>query len=105
MPKYFTSSDISEANQILSGKAPEQSTAGSMTRAERIASVGRAFGAKAPEPKPSALEEAAKDLQMKLGSDVIVTPEKRMKKGGKISSASKRADGCCVKGKTRGKYL
>ena len=27
------------------------------------------------------------------------------KKGGKVSSASKRADGCCVKGKTKGKYL
>jgi hypothetical protein len=24
-----------------------------------------------------------------------------MKKGGKVSSASKRADGCCIKGKTR----
>jgi hypothetical protein len=28
-----------------------------------------------------------------------------MKKGGQVSSASKRADGCAVKGKTRGKYL
>jgi hypothetical protein len=28
-----------------------------------------------------------------------------MKKGGKVSSASKRADGCCVKGKTRGKIV
>lgn len=27
------------------------------------------------------------------------TPE--FKKGGKVSSASKRADGCCIKGKTR----
>ena len=27
-----------------------------------------------------------------------------MKKGGKVS-ASSRADGCCVKGKTKGKYL
>jgi hypothetical protein len=26
-------------------------------------------------------------------------------KGGKVSSASKRADGCCVKGKTRGKIV
>jgi hypothetical protein len=26
-------------------------------------------------------------------------------KGGKVSSASKRADGCCVKGKTKGKML
>ena len=28
-----------------------------------------------------------------------------MKKGGKVASASKRADGCCVKGKTRGKMV
>jgi hypothetical protein len=28
-----------------------------------------------------------------------------MKSGGKVSSASKRADGCCVKGKTRGKMV
>jgi hypothetical protein len=33
--------------------------------------------------------------------------EAGMKKGGKVksSSASKRADGCCVKGKTRGKMV
>ena len=28
-----------------------------------------------------------------------------MKKGGKVSSASSRADGCCTKGKTRGKMV
>ena len=28
-----------------------------------------------------------------------------MKKGGKVSSSSKRADGCAVKGKTRGKMV
>jgi hypothetical protein len=28
-----------------------------------------------------------------------------MKKGGAVSSASKRADGCAVKGKTKGKVL
>lgn len=27
------------------------------------------------------------------------------KSGGKVSSASSRADGCCVKGKTKGRYL
>jgi len=27
------------------------------------------------------------------------------KKGGKVSSASKRADGCCVKGKTKGRMV
>jgi hypothetical protein len=30
---------------------------------------------------------------------------KAYKKGGKVSSASKRADGCCVKGKTRGRMV
>jgi hypothetical protein len=28
-----------------------------------------------------------------------------MKSGGKVSSASKRADGCAIKGKTRGKMM
>jgi hypothetical protein len=28
-----------------------------------------------------------------------------MKKGGKVSSASKRADGCAVKGKTKGRIV
>jgi hypothetical protein len=32
-------------------------------------------------------------------------PAPGMKKGGKVSSASKRADGCAVKGKTRGKIV
>ena len=30
---------------------------------------------------------------------------KKMAKGGSASSASKRADGCAVKGKTRGKFV
>jgi hypothetical protein len=29
----------------------------------------------------------------------------RMKKGGKVSSASKRADGCAIKGKTKGRMV
>ena len=28
-----------------------------------------------------------------------------MKKGGKVSSASKRADGCAIKGKTKGRII
>ena len=27
------------------------------------------------------------------------------KKGGKVSSASKRGDGCCIKGKTKGRFV
>jgi hypothetical protein len=32
-------------------------------------------------------------------------PQPGMKKGGKVSSASKRADGCAQRGKTRGKIV
>jgi hypothetical protein len=40
--------------------------------------------------------------------DGVVSKMKRqygMKKGGTVSSASKRADGCAIKGKTRGKMV
>jgi hypothetical protein len=37
-------------------------------------------------------------LKLKAGGSV-----KKMSSGGKVSSASKRADGCAIKGKTRGK--
>jgi hypothetical protein len=39
-------------------------------------------------------------LGMKKGGSV-----KKMASGGKVSSASKRADGCAIKGKTRGKMV
>lgn len=32
-------------------------------------------------------------------------PEKKMRSGGSVASASKRADGCATKGKTRGKFV
>jgi hypothetical protein len=40
-------------------------------------------------------------------SQRTMAAEKGMKKGGsvKVSSASKRADGCCVKGKTKGRMV
>ena len=34
-----------------------------------------------------------------------VRGQKGYAKGGSVGSASKRADGCCVKGKTRGKMV
>ena len=37
----------------------------------------------------------------KLNRDIT----KNHKKGGKVSSASKRADGCAIKGKTRGRMV
>ena len=51
--------------------------------------------------------QAMLDKQAREGSGIAkALGGKGMKKGGSVkSSASKRADGCCVKGKTKGKYL
>jgi hypothetical protein len=48
-----------------------------------------------PVKYPSYIEE--------VGEERVSGP--RMRKGGSVSSASKRADGCAVKGKTRGKMI
>jgi len=37
----------------------------------------------------------------KMNKDI----KRNYKAGGKVSSASKRADGCCIKGKTKGKIV
>jgi len=45
-----------------------------------------------PEPKEKEVKETPQ-------------PVKKMAKGGKVSSASKRADGIATKGKTRGRFV
>ena len=57
-------------------------------------------------PKPAnfdAIEEAKQDA--KDAADRKKIKDMGYKKGGSVSSASKRADGCCIKGKTRGKMV
>jgi hypothetical protein len=51
------------------------------------------------EAKDELVMEKARKVKEKIKS---VMP---FKKGGSVSSASKRADGCAVKGKTRGKMV
>jgi hypothetical protein len=54
---------------------------------------------------------ASEDEQKARIRSVLEEEEKKrkaasgMKKGGKVSSASKRGDGCCVKGKTKGRMV
>ena len=72
------------------------------TAAIHRASISKTFNAKSPAgKKPTQAEADAKELQAALGSDVIVKPEMRAKGGMIKSSASKRADGCAIRGKTR----
>jgi hypothetical protein len=52
--------------------------------------------------------KAAKEMIVEKFSpkkDDKAPQEKKFKKGGSVGSASKRADGCCVKGKTKGKMI
>jgi hypothetical protein len=39
------------------------------------------------------------------GTNKVTAENKVMKKGGSVSSASKRADGCATKGKTKGRMV
>jgi hypothetical protein len=47
------------------------------------------------------LVNAVKSIPKKI----VNTVKKAFKSGGKVGSASKRADGCCVKGKTKGRMV
>lgn len=44
-------------------------------------------------------------IQPPTENDMGPTPKKKYKKGGSVSSASARADGCVTKGKTKGRIV
>jgi hypothetical protein len=49
-------------------------------------------------------EETVKAMKA-IPKKIVDTVKKVFKKGGKVSSASSRADGCCTKGKTKGRMV
>jgi len=55
-----------------------------------------------PRRTPESQNEAAYDLSSRVSMGDMF--EKKAK-GGSVGSASSRADGCCTKGKTRGKMV
>ena len=65
-----------------------------------------AFGKLAPNlgliPQALAQRREDKDEEKKKAA---MAAQSGMKKGGSVSSASKRADGCAMRGKTRGKMV
>ena len=64
---------------------------------------GKNYGAVDKEDK---LEEIRRSIKPSDGggSETIAT-NKAYKSGGKVKSASSRADGCAVKGKTKGRFV
>jgi hypothetical protein len=78
------------------------------TAAIHRASVSKAFNAKPAKPAEKKSTQADRDmeeLQAALGKEVVVKPVQKAKGGMIKSSASKRADGCAIKGKTKGKMV
>ncbi len=57
------------------------------------------------DKRKSAPERKEMAQRAKERFESVDPSEEAYKKGGKVGSASKRADGCCVRGKTRGKII
>jgi hypothetical protein len=77
--------------------------AGMPSRAiDAVKGAGEFIGSGVSQYKKAKDEEA--DLNRELDSQTK-REARGMAKGGKVSSASSRADGCCVKGKTKGRYI
>lgn len=72
-----------EQNRIAQENLDKQAREGSK--------LAKFFGGN-PEPKEKEVKETPQPVEKKA-------------KGGKVGSASKRADGCAIKGKTKGKML
>ena len=66
----------------------------------RVLGVAGNFAANKLEDRE---ERKRREAEMAGGAPAV--PQPGMKKGGKVSSASKRADGIAVKGKTRGRIV
>ena len=60
-----------------------------------------------PDKAQELVEQEEKNKRKGYESDVEAQRKAAlgMKKGGKVSSASKRADGCAVRGKTKGRMV
>lgn len=70
---------------------------------------GKEYTTELAKPKASFADKAKKagftSAETKGGAALMTRKDKAYKAGGSVSSASKRGDGCAVKGKTRGKMV
>jgi len=92
---------VSKVPDVVKNASADNSSSG-FIKVSDIAKVAEAV----PSAK-SASSEVGSMYKRLTASDIEEDKKKKigMKKGGKVSSASKRADGCATKGKTRGKMV
>jgi hypothetical protein len=90
----------------LPGKFPKETTLESVLG--KNASQGKPSSEIPMEkqPKGTTLEKFKEDANKKSSTKSMSNKDMiPLKKGGSVSSASKRADGCAVKGKTKGRFV
>lgn len=67
------------------------------------------FGGTQTEGEREGLEQGYNEMKAAQKAenfrDKVLSKVPKMKKGGSVSSASKRADGCATKGKTKGRII
>jgi hypothetical protein len=88
--------------RMIASKAQEKDEAKAMQVAQAQAQAKEAE-AKALEAKKKRPMRSRPQQSSGMGGGM--EGYKAMKKGGKVSSASSRADGCAIKGKTKGKMV
>lgn len=96
--KYGVANPIEVLNEELGGETREES------RKRRAMAPSMLAEPTTPEQKKMLREEST-NLKPRSVDKETVKKYSEMKKGGKVSSASKRADGCAVKGKTKGRFV
>jgi len=107
-----TPSGVSDERETASGKTtffgPTPEDAASMVAQTPRMREGL-FGEQIPEDVYQDMERKNKEAsfygRFKKGGSVKKKPVKKYASGGSVSSASKRADGCATKGKTRGRMV
>jgi hypothetical protein len=125
LSKKFPKSEPETANVQMESNTPLRGLAGKIKglKEGKLDGFNNGVVKTVEPPKPAAMgavvnkflsrlnKEDAKAAQAKLEADenykrvLNLMPPATMKKGGKVASASKRADGCAKRGKTRGKVV
>lgn len=105
----WSENDITYGGKTVMKNAPSE-YANELQREMGRAKTMKNVNAQQSEKPPSkqSMQDAA-DEAMRRKEERAPTTRSTMgsvfKKGGKVSSASKRADGCAIRGKTRGKMV
>ena len=98
------------AAERWAAKRDQQEAAADKALPSRVVNAVGRLGAKAASKAGEALKQysdamPAPEEQPMMKKGGKISKAMKFRKGGKTSSASSRADGIAVKGKTRGKYL